>query len=447
MEEIRYRFAWSRLSPVISSFSVVTSRAQNHLPTTLYLDDIAIDLPLTDQPRFLQSYVPNACDVGGAPNTAHVYDQALVLLALLARKQPEDIRRAELIARAMVQAQRNDRYFRDNRMRNAYASGELIDPHCGCARLPGKWSDSEKEFQEDEFAVGTDTGNMAWAGLALVQAHRVLPERPGAPYLAAALDLAEWIVDNSKVEDRLGGFRGGFEGFETDAGKPVEQFVSAWRSTEHNIDLVALFRHLAYVVGKSDAEAGSYWTSQAAHARAFVESMWNTDDRDRHLWTGAQESSTKLNTAFLPLDVQTWAVLGLGQPKSYEKALEWALVHCTSGRLSGFDFNCGPEPDGVWWEGTAQVAAALKQLNRGSDAKLILEALSANQIQGGAASGAIPAASVCGLTTGVIKLWRSTGERKPWLYSDQAHIGATAWYLFAMLGKNPYYVAELDDHR
>jgi hypothetical protein len=51
----------------------------------------------------------------------------------------------------------------------------------------------------------------------------------------------------------------------------------------------------------------------------------------------------------------------------------------------------------------------------------------------------LPAASRCGLTTGFDQTFQS-GKTVPWLYPDWPHIGATAWFIFAALGVNPYFI-------
>ena len=55
-------------------------------------------------------------------------------------------------ARALVEAQHRDRTFKDERLRNAYAGGELIDPHLGTTRLPGAYDPTSQTFVEDENA-------------------------------------------------------------------------------------------------------------------------------------------------------------------------------------------------------------------------------------------------------------------------------------------------------
>ena len=428
------------LSSVIGGFAVVTNRAAGPEARALFIDDVEIDRPGLDQPRLLPSYVAQDCPNGGLPGTAQVYDQALVLLAFLARGQPDDLKRAELIARALVEAQQKDRTFHDGRLRNAYASGDLIDPDLGTTRIPGAYDPQAQRYLEDENAVGTDTGNMAWAALALVQAHKLLPERAGQPYLNAALALARWVTANTEVDDTLGGFAAGQQGFERAAGDPVGQQARTYRATEHNIDLEALFGRLAEAVDP-DTSDGKYWTAKADRARAFVDGMRN-EAAAPFFWTGTA-TATAINKTVVPLDAQTWAVLRTRQPGRYAGALDWALTNCTeTNNRDAFDFNCR-DGDGAWWEGTAQVAAALRWLNRDREAAPILARLRAAQLTTGAVTGALfgalPAASRCGLTTGFDQTFRS-GKTVPWLYPNWPHIGATAWFIFAALGVNPYFV-------
>ncbi len=395
-----------------------------------------LDRPPLDEPRFVQSYLPGGCALGAPENAAYVYDQALVLLALLARGTPEDLTRADLLAQTLVEAQRSDRTFRDGRLRNAYTSGQVRDPRSGLTRLPGRWDTAQGRYLEDEYAAGSDTGNAAWAALALVQAHGMLPQGEGASYLSAARRLGAWIVRENRVDDFRGGFRGGVEGFEAPPGSGEGQVPSLWRSTEHNIDLVALFGHLATAVGRDTAE-GRSWLEQQAHARGFVEGMVVRDENGEHLQLGA-EPAGGINRAMVPLDAQTWSVLGLGEPERYRPALDWALLHCRAATPEhAFDFNCD-DGDGAWWEGSAQAAVALHVLGRAHEAAPILAAMQAAQIGSGPAAGALPAATVCGLTTGLGKHWHTGDTVTPWLYPDSPHIGATAWYLLALLGKNPF---------
>lgn len=414
----------------------------------LYRQMDKFNLSLLNEPRFLQSYYPQGCilrdpdnpkAIGAPIDACHVYDQALTLLVFMARGTPEDLSRAKLIGKALVKAQNNDRYFSDGRLRNSYASGPLIDPITNETRLPGQRDNQTKMFLEDEYAAGSDTGNAAWAALALVQAHTLLPTREEDIFLNAARKIGRWIVKNNRVEDAFGGFQGGFEDFEPTEDHPKGQFRTTWRSTEHNIDLVALFGHLASAVGKQSTE-GRMWSRQQAHARRFVQKMWQEAPSGGYLNTGTEPDVSTINRSVIALDTQTWSVLGMGEPERYSKALDWALQHCGVKSIEdAFDFNCN-DGDGAWWEGTAQLVTALKVLCRSEEAVPIMKKLRKAQIKKGLAAGAMPAASRCGLTTGFKHFWHSIQMDLPWLYPDSPHVGATAWFLFAAMGKNPYYL-------
>ena len=187
-----------------------------------------------------------------------------------------------------------------------------------------------------------------------------------------------------------------------------------------------------------DTRDGSWWTEQAGHARRFVDAMRNDDAGAAYLWTGTS-AGTAINRSVIPLDAQTWSVLRTRTPVNDRPALDWALKNCRqAGRRDAFDFNCR-DGDGAWWEGTAQVAAALHWLGRDRDAAPVLSRLREAQLREGIAAGALPAASRCGLTTG-FDLSFGSGRTMPWLYPDWPHVGATAWFAFAALGINPYHV-------
>jgi hypothetical protein len=436
------------LSSVIGAFALSVNILEGGRKGSIFLDDIEFNTSFLNEPRFLQSYRPQGCILKDPANpkaidapidACHVYDQALTLLAFLARGTSEDLLRAKLIGEALVKAQNNDRYYGDGRLRNSYASGPLIDPITKSTRLPGQWDDQTQMFLEDEYAAGSDTGNATWAALALVQAHYFLPPRQGDIFLNAARKIGRWVIKNNKVEDAFGGFQGGFEDFEPTKDHPKGQSRSTWRSTEHNIDLVSLFGHLASAVGKHSAE-GRMWSRQQAHARKFVQKMWQEAPGGAYLYTGTEPDTSTINKSVIALDTQTWAVLGLGEPMRYSKTLDWALQHCGAMDIdNAFDFNCN-DGDGAWWEGSAQMATALGVLGRNSEAVPIIEQLKKAQIESGPAAGAIPAASRCGLTTGFKHFWHSIQMDLPWLYPNAPHVGATAWFLFAAMGKNPYYL-------
>ncbi len=385
------------LSYVLGGFGWVTNADHNPEGATFYLDDIQYDLARLDELRFLRSYDTGTRndDFGRAMrNVAFTYDNCVALIAFLAAGQTD---RARLLADSLAYASEHDRYFSDGRLRNAYQCGDLICPpgwepngRKWTARLPG--SD-----------VGSTTGNLAWATIALLSAYGTV----GDPaYLATAAALGEWIESNCRVATGYGGYAGGYEGPDS---SPVRL---AWCSTEHNLDVYVAFQRLADVTGNT------VWATRAAHAREFVEAMW--DDARGCFLTGTTDTG-QINETVIPLDCQTWGILAMPDAaQTYARALQYAEANMQVG--DGFDFN--DDRDGVWYEGTAQMVLALRAVGRHSDANRYLAAL--NAIVN--ADGSVNAASIDGLTTGF-------GSE----YFAVPHIGATAWLVLAAENMNPFW--------
>lgn len=401
---------------VLSGFGWVTN-AQRNLgkEITFYIDDIRFDLERPDELRFIVSYdtLPTQSDFDKVMrNTAFAYDNALALIVFLASGTPDDLRRAEILADAFVYASQNDRFYDDGRLRNAYSSGDLKsfpgwkpNNNEGSARLPGFWDCEKKHWFEDEFAVSIHTGNVAWVMIALISAY----ERLGKDeYLSTAEKLGEWVEQNLRDNRGEGGYLGGFQGWEP---KPEKLF---YKSTEHNLDLYVAFIRL-YELTKEEN-----WKERALHAKRFILAMW--DEREGKFWAGTKLDGVSINKDIVPLDVQAWAILVFkDEIQKYVKALRFAENHHAI--HGGFDFDT--DRDGIWYEGTAQMAVAYQVAGEKEKAESLLGVLEGAKLL----TGAIPAASRDGLTTGF-----------DYKYFHRGHLGATAWYLFAKLGVNPYWV-------
>src|SRR5262249_38078341 len=143
------------------------------------VDDIEIDEPRLDEPRFILSYVTlNPGDIFDkySRTVAHTYDNALAMLAFMARGTNDDWRRAKLLGDAFVYALNHDPDYSDDRLRNAYEAGDLMLPSgwrsprglTGAVRLPGTWDCDTEMWQQDSYQVSAYTGNMAWAMIALL---------------------------------------------------------------------------------------------------------------------------------------------------------------------------------------------------------------------------------------------------------------------------------------
>ncbi|MCP5005601.1 MAG: S8 family serine peptidase [Planctomycetes bacterium] len=404
------------LSSVIGGFGWVTDSSNNPSGATFYLDDIKYDKSRPNDLRFLVSFetLPFIDPDRYIKNSSFVYDNALALLTFLARGNNDDLRRAKLLADAFIYAQNNDRFYTDGRLRNAYMSGDLIDYLTGKVRIPGWWDPVEERWYEDQFQASTHTGNLAWTMIALTSYYEKIG---GSQYLTATETLGEWIEMETRDTRGAGGYTGGYDGWE-----PTPQKIT-WKSTEHNIDVYVAFMRIYGITGDKK------WEERALHAKNFIDTMWNA--AGNHFWTGTLEDGITTNTNNIPLDIQAWALMAL---YSYNSALGWAGDNCFTEHhgFKGFDFN--NDNDGVWFEGTAQMAVAyqINEENSKSDF-YITELRKAQAFANNTNAKGIVAACHDGVTTGF-----------DWEYFSRLHIGATAWYIFSEIGYNPYWATPID---
>ncbi len=420
--------AFIPLGYVLGGFGWAASAAGNGRDIEFYLDDIRYELARPAEPRFLLSYV---ADGGAAPdsvlrNVSFVYDDAVAAIAFLAAG---DSARARLIADALVYAQRNDRFFDDGRIRNAYAAGDLALPpgwlargRSGTVRMPGWYAPGSKSWKEDFFQVSTHTGNVAWAMLALLSVYEATG---GATYLDAARRMGEWVEANTRDEAGAGGYTGGMEGWEPDQKKLT------YKATEHNIDLVPAFERLFRATG--DAR----WHERAEHARRFVQAMWDPDEGK--FWTGTGTDGVTLNRGVVPVDIQAWALLALrDEGRPYRRALDYAERHLQV--RGGYDFS-NTDRDAIWYEGTAQMAAAYALTGDTARYAAIVRLIAAARDPG----GGVYAAERDGLTTGFDlpmpdpPAGQPPPRARPWLYFRRLHVGATAWAALAQQRVNPFW--------
>ncbi len=413
------------LTNVLLGFAWQTKAGVNEgKDIVFYLDEIAYDKPRLNEPRLMVSYetIPSDDDVDLVlRNTAYTYDNALAALAFLGAG---DVRRARLIADALVYAQKNDRHYTDGRLRNAYQGGDLALPpgwapggRTRTARIPGWWDSHKRSWLEDRVATGSYAGNMAWAMLALISCYEVTGCED---YLASAERMGDWIEKHCRDQRGAGGYTAGYEGWEPNPDK------LCYKSTEHNIDLFAVFQRLHLITGEP------CWQERARHAQRFVTALW--DSEDGKFWTGTGDDGITIYKEVIPIDAQTWALMAFrnrNQPLS--RGLEFAEAHLRSGR--GFDFN--QDADGVWFEGTAQMAAAYAFTGQDGKREEILDFLQTAQ----SPCGALPSADREVITTGF-----HLKDGDAWLYYKRLHVGATAWMALAERSLNPFWMAsDLDD--
>ncbi|MEU9390987.1 Tat pathway signal sequence domain protein [Streptomyces sp. NPDC048324] len=392
--------------------------------------------------RLAQSYT----DQAGLFSTAFTYDNALVILALLATGTAEGRSRATALGDALLYAQAHDPAHDDGRLRQAYNVGPYTffdgspQPD-GFVRADGTVNvGSQFGF------TGTAVGDMAWAGIAL----STLAARTGRRrFLTGAVRIGEWIERVGRTDEPLGGYKFGVNG--ADEKLP-------FTSTEHNTDLVGLFGRLARLTGDK------VWLERRARAAAFVREMW--EPSGGFFYTGTNDGVT-INRSPIPEDTQTWTHLALRSP-AHSRSLDWAATELAvldsaerpnstvpqGQSYEGVTFSSAslsanedapiapwqPKPDrnGVWFEGTAHLALALRCRRApgdGTRARRLLASIErAQELLGGGQTlggGAVPEGS------GVVSASSPIDTGFGFGYYPYRHTGATAWYLLAATRVNP----------
>jgi hypothetical protein len=402
----------------------------------LFLDQMMDAYAQGSTVRLCQSY----CDqiAGGTFfSTAFIYDNALLALAYLARGQAGDIARAKVIGDAILYAQHIDPAG-DGRFRQAYFAG--VADSSGVYVTPGL-----------SFFQGSAVGDVAWPGIALA----MLYARTGVKaYLDGALRAANFIETTTRDDVNVppGGYY--FGNGQTN------------KSTEHNIDVYALYTMLAALSGNS------FWLNGAQHAKAFVQAMF--DSPSGHFWTGTSDA-THIFFNNSPEDCQTWSYLAFRDP-NYSVSIDWVKTNLATTdtsfafnngwanntalklRVSGMTFaslsklgtvlgDGSVDADAVWLEGTGHLIAALlfRRLPANQDipsfhgdldlANFLLEnaQVAQNSLGAGQTVNGQPLVVGQGLTASTSILNTGFGFN----YFPYLHIGATAWYLMGALGNNP----------
>ncbi len=287
-----------------------------------------------DGPIFLRSY--DGDDGLSAPTepalttAAFIYDNALATIALSACGRDKEARR---IATAIAMAVAGGPLY------NAYRAGPQT-----AAPPPNGWYDKQqRRWVEDGYQIGTATGNVAWAALALLTVYNHDGERRVFGRRAKSRPLGDHPCFE---QPRHAGFAGGFQ-------RVGNKDISLdWVSTEHNADLAAMF---AWLSRKSGPDR---WSGQTARALRFVTDQWD----GKHFLIGTLPDGHTPNQTVSALDSQTFPLLLQDANPQWNEALTY--LERTHGVDGGLDFN--DDRDGVWLEGTAQAALAFRVIGKRS---------------------------------------------------------------------------------
>ncbi|MBM7130074.1 hypothetical protein ISS99_11080 [Dyella mobilis] len=359
-------------------------------------------------PMLLPSY-PSIKDAGddaslALEHVAFVYDNALAGIALTACGEPAQAKR---IADALVFAAAHDPSLKDGRLRNAYRSGTVGS---GPMALTGFWQTHGNYWSQDPYQVGTATGNAAWAALLLLTVYDQTHDRR---YLDAATAQLQWIQTRlNKIAPPA--YEGGLFGYDN------TQRVQHWKSTEHNIDIYAA---ATWAYRESH---GAEWAQQAKLAGSFVNAMW--DGTEHRFLVGTLDDGKTLSRDKSGLDAQVWPLLAFHpRPSTWNQV--WTWVQTQHGSGAGYGYR--RHPDGIWTEGTAQVATAMQA--SGKPVPDALWQLLIAQRDGEGMLYATPQARIA--TDFAIG---PTSTHADFFYYHLPHLGATAWAALAAKGWNPF---------
>jgi hypothetical protein len=345
--------------------------------------------------RLPPSYVSTSAFSTGDVN--FLYDSDVMIIALLKRGTTTDLSRAEILGDALVFAQTNDP-IGDGRLRNSYLTDPFIE------------TDGSVNIND----TGSYTGVLAWTGMALVQLYHATGT---TSYLTAAENLASYIQSNTYSTTGSGGYTAGINSAGTNF---------TYKSAEHQIDLYAFFTMLASAIGEST------YTTDAEYAYNELMAMWNPSGGYYYIGTLTDGATINTDDDPTPEDIQSWSYLAT-KLASHEQSIDWVLTNLsvTNGDSSGVAFDTGDYGTGVWFEGTAHMATALRIRYLSGDATkaaTLVEDLENAQSYGPNNDGlGIIAASINGL--------EADGADQ---YYAALHVGATAWYCLAAQWADPF---------
>ena len=383
---------------------VASAQASTIPPTACaYLADLVDRAP--PGPLFLPSYP--TVESGPLHGAAFLYDNAVTAIALVGCGERD---RANRIGAAILWAIDHDRAWHDGRLRNAYAAEAIGN---GPLKLAGWWDNKQGKWLEDRYQVGSDNGNMAWAMLALLALDDA---GAGLGFRDGAVRIGDWVA-RWRDSRSVGGFTGG-----TFAHEPTP-VVLTWKSTEHNTDLAAAFRRLA------DRTGDARWRDLALAAEHFVLSMW--DAACTCFAAGTGEDGLTRNP-ILALDAQVWPLIAIpGAAKRFAPAIATAEERIKAD--DGFAYS--EARDGIWTEGTGQMALVMELLGRSDRAKALLAVIARQR----SPDGGFYATSTQALPTGFML---DTDPAKPRQYYRLPHLGAASWAALAEQAFNPFTAAK-----
>ncbi|MFH0732774.1 MAG: hypothetical protein V2A72_07640 [Candidatus Omnitrophota bacterium] len=362
---------------------------------------------------------------------AFTYDNALSIIAFLANPNQGNLARAKILCKSLMWAQ--DNIGNDGSFRNSYDAKQEL-----------KAGYSQPTYDPD-FLI-KNSGNNAWTIISLMQYYRNSGDTDStfkAGLLDAAVDAGDFIHNNLYDSTTQKGYYYGFD---------QNGALQKNKSTECNIAIYAAFAQL-YGLTNNDGK----WLTRANIAKAFIDTMQRTQSSNsKWLVCGVDTNGVPLTNNVVS-DCNLLYVLGKDMLQTQAKYYLNYVTDSTANKLwtnyvtgSGYSdttnfigvdfghYGTTEGADGVWFEGTAQLASVCAYLNTTGNkqkASEYLESLKLAQCSSKYANyKAINAASTV-ITTGF----------GGWYYYPFPHVGASAWYIGANRNYNVLWGISLDD--
>jgi hypothetical protein len=253
----------------------------------------------------VDSYDPDPDLTVDVDDACFVYDQAVAVVALLAKGDLTNARKVLDTLKALQDA-----------------SGFWYTAY-KCSNASQVWAGESKRH----------VGPVVWVALAVARYEKTTNDV--STYRAMATKALDWSYQFQQPD---GGVNGGYEG----------ATAVAWASTEHNEDLFAASQHF-----------GGIYLSKAVKVRAFLDNVTWANDH----WMGGRGDGRD------PLDVNPWgvSVLGGAGTHPYGDSLTYAMNHHRKSwtvngiSIDGFDFNS--DKNDLWFEGTSQMVVAFRAIS------------------------------------------------------------------------------------
>lgn len=320
-------------------------------------------------------------------NAAYTVDNAYAAIALT---ELGDTEGAAQILDALCKAVAKDSQY-ESRLRNAYMEGD-------CSDVPGYWNEQEQFWSQDAVQVGTGAESTAVAAVAML---RYNAKNPTQKYVDCAEEVLGWFMDNCMTEN---GFTAGYEGWDGDN----RSTYYTYKSTTDNMLLYAAYSMLFAATGNED------YRKAAENAQSFVTKMYSEGD---HRFFEGTDAEGRLNASIVVMKAQAMAMLTMNNNGGMKY-----LYKCETDE-GGYPYSNATK-EGYWTVGTGMASVAFAENGDTYIAAAALAAMEACQL----ATGAFPEASIESLFTG----------EDGWYLTDDSSLAATAWYLLAANGINPF---------